>query len=154
MPKVLAVSNEVIEPLWTRQVRGHDVDLVLAAGDLPFDYLGLWTRDGMPTRWPGPLGTVNADGRVVAVAGPRVAGLGGSIRHNSGPDQWAKAQMSRRARVLCPHAVVRALEPSILVHGHIHPHGEAVPERTMGATRVINAVGYRVLEIPGASHEP
>ncbi|MDQ3576056.1 MAG: metallophosphoesterase, partial [Actinomycetota bacterium] len=51
----------------------------------------------------------------------------------------------------CLHAVVRALKPSALVHGHIHPHGEPVPDRTMGATRVINAVGYRVLEIPGAS---
>ncbi len=39
MPKVLAVADEVVEHLWTTRVRGHDVDLVLAAGDLPFDYL-------------------------------------------------------------------------------------------------------------------
>ncbi|MFD1051137.1 metallophosphoesterase, partial [Kibdelosporangium lantanae] len=39
MPKVLTVSDEVVESLWTDQVRRHSVDLVLAAGDLPFDYL-------------------------------------------------------------------------------------------------------------------
>ena len=89
MPRVLAVADEVVEALWTDRVRRHDVDLVLAAGDLPFDYLeflagaldrpcvfvpgnhdpdltgyanvrGLWTRAGIPTRWPGPAGVSSA----------------------------------------------------------------------------------------------
>ena len=51
----------------------------------------------------------------------------------------------------CLHAAVRVMRPTFLVHGHIHPHGEPVPDRNMGATKVVNTVGYRVLDIPGAS---
>ncbi|MEU7475740.1 metallophosphoesterase [Lentzea sp. NPDC042327] len=128
MPRILAVADEVVEQLWTDQVHQHsDVDLVLAAGDLPFDYLeflanaldkplvfvpgnhdadlsgysnvrGLWTKAGVPVRWPGPPGAVNADERVVDVAGLRIAGLGGSIRYNRGPNQWTERQQARRAR--------------------------------------------------------
>ncbi|SDG75507.1 Predicted phosphoesterase [Lentzea fradiae] len=127
MVRVLAVSDEVVEQLWTEQVRSYRVDLVLAAGDLPFDYLeflvnalerplvfvpgnhdtdlsgytnvrGLWTKAGLPARWPGPAGAVNADERVVDVAGLRIAGLGGSIRYNKGPNQWTERQQARRAR--------------------------------------------------------
>ncbi len=220
MPKVLAVSDEVVERLWTAKVRSHDVDLVLAAGDLPFDYLeflsdaldrpcvfvpgnhdadlsgydqahGLWMKDGLPAEYPGPTGAVNVDGRVADVAGLRIAGLGGSIRYNGGPNQWTERQMARRAgRVRrraglrrfrdgrgvdvllthspprgvgdredpphrgfeCLHETVRRLRPGLLVHGHIHPHGEPVPDRNMGDTRVVNTVGYRILDIPGSSH--
>ncbi|MGW5054182.1 metallophosphoesterase family protein [Actinokineospora sp. NPDC004072] len=220
MPKVLAVSDEVVDQLWTDQVRRHQVDLVLAAGDLPFDYLeflmdaldrpcvfvpgnhdadltgydrsggGLWTRDGLPVEWPGPAGAVNADVRVADVAGLRIAGLGGSIRYNRGPNQWTEREMARRARrlrrraalrrlrdgrgvdVLLTHSpprgvgdredpahrgfaslltTVRKLRPRYLVHGHIHPHGEPVPDRDIGGTRVINTVGYRILDIPEAT---
>jgi predicted phosphohydrolase len=129
MTRVLAVADEVVERLWTSHVRQLDVDLVLGAGDLPFDYLeylssaldrpcvfvpgnhdvdlsgysnvrGLWTKAGMPSRWPGPTGAVNADGSVVDVAGLRIAGLGGSIRYNNGPNQWTERQQARRARRL------------------------------------------------------
>lgn len=219
MPKVLAVSDEVVDRLWTDQVRRHRVDLVLAAGDLPFDYLeflidaldrpcvfvpgnhdvdlsgfdrsarGLWTRDGLPAEWPGPAGAVNADLRVADVAGLRIAGLGGSIRYNRGPNQWTERQMAGRSRALrrraalrrlrdgrgvdvllthspprgvgdredpphrgfrSLHTTVRKLRPRFLLHGHIHPHGEAVPDRNLGDTRVINTVGYRILDIPEA----
>jgi predicted phosphodiesterase len=39
--RVLTVSDEVVDSLWTAWIhkRAGDVDLVLAAGDLPFDYL-------------------------------------------------------------------------------------------------------------------
>jgi predicted phosphodiesterase len=220
VPKVLAVADEVVERLWTTRVRRHDVDLVLAAGDLPFDYIafladaldrpcvfvpgnhdidltgytssrGLWTTAGLPARWPGPAGAINADGRIVDVVGLRIAGLGGSIRYNQGPNQWTERQQSRRSRVLrgkaavrrlhdgrgvdvllthspprhlgdredlphrgfqCLHPTVRALRPAVLIHGHIHPHGEPVPDRTLGDTQVINTVGYRILDIPEAGH--
>ncbi|HEY0639942.1 MAG TPA: metallophosphoesterase [Pseudonocardiaceae bacterium] len=215
MARVLAISDEVEPTLWTGAVREHRVDLVLAAGDLPFDYLdfiagaldrpcvlvpgnhdpdlsgyrlrrGLWTRDGMPARWPGPPGAVNADGRVVTVAGVTVAGLGGSVRYRPGPNQWTQRQQARRARRLrarvawrgqrvdvllthspprwcgdredpphqgfeCLHGLVSALRPKLLVHGHIHPHGSAVPNRRLGATEVVNVVGHRVLEVQDAA---
>ncbi|MGQ0838248.1 metallophosphoesterase family protein [Actinokineospora sp.] len=222
MPKVLAVADEVVERLWTDKVREHQVDLVLAAGDLPFDYLeflsdaldrpcvfvpgnhdvsldgyasrhGLWMKDGLPTEWPGPAGAVNVDTRVADVAGLRIAGLGGSIRYNQGPNQWTERQMTWRAHRLrrraavrrlrdgrgidvllthapprgvgdredpphrgfeCLHDTVRRLRPALLLHGHIHPHGEQVPDRTLGDTRVVNTVGYRILDIPEAGHAP
>src|SRR5207248_4945634 len=46
---------------------------------------------------PGPGGGTSVDGRVVQVAGLRVAGLGGSVRYKDGPNQYTQAQMRRRA---------------------------------------------------------
>jgi calcineurin-like phosphoesterase family protein len=218
MPKVLAVSDEVVDSLWTDRVRRHDVDLVLAAGDLPFEYLeflidaldrpcafvpgnhdadlsgyvegrGLSLRDGLPSEWPGPAGGVNVDGRVADVAGLRIAGLGGSIRYSDGPNQWTERQQARRARRVsrsaawrrlrdgrgvdvllthapargvgdgadpphrgfaCLHDAVRRMRPKLLVHGHIHPFGNQVPDRRIGDTLVVNTVGFRLLEIDGS----
>jgi calcineurin-like phosphoesterase family protein len=223
MPRVLTVSDEVVAALWTDQVRRHRVDLVLAAGDLPFDYLeyladaleqpcvfvpgnhdmdlggyahsrGMWLRNGFPADWPGPQGWVDADGRIVDVAGLRIAGLGGSIRYNEGPNQWTERQQAKRVRKLaraakrkhrkdgrgvdvllthspprgvgdredpphrgfaCLHDAVRRLRPSMLLHGHIHPHGEHIGERELHGTRIINTVGYRIMDIPArGDHAP
>ncbi|MFJ1761747.1 metallophosphoesterase [Amycolatopsis sp. NPDC088138] len=215
MTKALVVADEVDERLWTDAVRTRPVDLVIGAGDLPYDYLaflasaldapcvfvpgnhdpdlsgytrygGLSMKDGFPTVWPGPAGGVNADGRVVDVAGIRFAGLGGSIRYNDGPNQWTQRQQGRRARALerrarwrhrrdgrdvdvllthsppldlgdredpphrgfsCLHRTIERLRPKWLLHGHIHPHGEPVPDRVVGATRIRNVVGHRIMEL-------
>jgi hypothetical protein len=215
MVRALAVSDEVEAALCSGAGRRYAVDLIVAAGDLPFDYLaelsdhvdrpgvlvpgnhdpdisgytqrrGLWMRAGLPALWPGPAGFDDADGRVLDVAGIRFAGLGGCVRYRSGPNQWTQNQQARRARRLvraarwatrrdgrpvdvllthapprhcgdredgphhgfdCLHAVVAALRPRLLVHGHIHPHGEPVPDRMLGDTRVVNVVGRRVLEL-------
>jgi len=215
MPRILAVADEVVEQLWTSQIHQHEVDLIVAAGDLPFDYLeflanaldrplvfvpgnhdvdlsgysnvrGLWTKAGVPVRWPGPTGAVNADERVVDVAGLRIAGLGGSIRYNKGPNQWTERQQARRARrvsrlagwrrlrdgrgvdVLLTHSppldcgdepdaphrgfecfrgLVSRLRPPFMLHGHIHPHGVPRPDRQLGDTRVVNVVGYKVMDV-------
>lgn len=215
MVRVLAVSDEEVAELCLGTARRHDVDLVVAAGDLHFTYLsgivdtldrpgvlvpgnhdpdisgysqraGMWMRSGQPVDWPGPAGFADADGRVVDVAGLRFAGLGGCVRYRSGPNQWTQAQQARRGRKLvrsarrmtrrdgrtvdvllthapprhcgdqedgphhgfdCLHAVVAALRPRLLVHGHIHPFGRPVPDRFLGDTRVVNVVGRRVLEL-------
>ncbi|WP_197321387.1 metallophosphoesterase [Saccharomonospora sp. NB11] len=147
-PRVLAVSDEVDEALWNGCGRPVSVDLILAAGDLPFDYLdflastfdrplvfvpgnhdpdlrgfdvrnGLSLRAGFPSRWPGPPGGVNADGRVVEVAGLRIAGLGGSPRYNHGPNQWSERAQARRARRL----VRRARGPVDVLLTHAPPRG-------------------------------
>ncbi|RZQ62656.1 metallophosphoesterase family protein [Amycolatopsis suaedae] len=215
MVRALVVADEVDERLWAGTgLGGISVDLVLAAGDLPFDYLeflagaldrpcvfvpgnhdpdlsgftrygGLSMRDGFPERWPGPAGGVNADGRVVDVCGLRIAGLGGSIRYREGPNQWTERQQARRARKVvrlarrrsrrdgrgvdvllthspprrlgdredpphhgfeCLHHTVERLRPGWLLHGHIHPHGEAVPDRRIGETVVRNVVGQHIME--------
>ncbi|WP_086826723.1 metallophosphoesterase [Allokutzneria sp. NRRL B-24872] len=221
MVKVLAVADEVVEQLWTSYIQQIKVDLILAAGDLPYDYLehlsnaldrpcvfvpgnhdpdltgytnvrGLWTKSGIPTRWPGPAGGVNADGRVVDAAGLRIAGIGGSIRYNRGPNQWTERQQARRVRRMarlanwrqlrdgrgvdvllthsppkdcgdredpphrgfaCLHDAVRRLGPPLMLHGHIHPHGEPTPDRQLASTRVVNVVGYHVMEIPSRGQE-
>lgn len=117
MARALVVADEVDHALWSDVGRVGSVDLLLSAGDLPFDYLeflvdalevpavmvpgnhdrelggytlhaGLSVRAGFPERWPGPRGWANADTRVVTAAGLRIAGLGGSVRYSGGPNQW------------------------------------------------------------------
>ncbi|ASR34324.1 metallophosphoesterase [Prauserella marina] len=143
MPRALVVADEVEERLWTGCGPLPSVDLVLAAGDLPFDYLdhlagsldcplvfvpgnhdpdlsgftrfrGLTLRAGFPVTWPGPLGGGNADARVVDVAGIRVAGLGGSPRYRPGPNQWTQRQQARRARTLVRKALWKGLRAGSL----------------------------------------
>ena len=43
--------------------------------------------------------------------------------------------------------LIRAFRPLLAVHGHVHPFGRAVPERRLGATRVVNVVAARVLDL-------
>src|SRR5260221_14368157 len=114
---VLAVSDEPDEVLAADPSAARSADLILACGDLPFDYLGslmnaldvplvfvpgnhdpdvsgyrlsragLTLRAGLPARPPWPDGAVNADARAVDLAGLRLAGPGGRPAHNRGPDQ-------------------------------------------------------------------
>jgi hypothetical protein len=132
--RVLAVSDEVDEGLYADPHAARGVGLVLACGDLPFDYLGylmdaldaplvfvpgnhdpdvsgyriarsgLSVQAGLPVTLPWPSGAINADGRVVDVAGLRIAGLGGSPRYSTGPNQYTEGQQARRARSLARRA--------------------------------------------------
>jgi hypothetical protein len=125
--RVLAVSDEVDEALAADPGAARTAELILACGDLPFEYLdrlmnaldvplafvpgnhdrdvsgfrsarnGLTLRAGLPATPPWPDGAVNADGRVVDVAGLRVAGLGGCLRYGAGPNQYTDRQQARRA---------------------------------------------------------
>jgi calcineurin-like phosphoesterase family protein len=217
MPRILAVADEVDESLGKETLAQLRPDLVLSAGDLPFDYLEyLVTVLNVPLlyvpgnhdpslrerreelAWPpsislkdahdpvGPLGCTNVDGRIEDVRGIRVAGLGGSVRYREGPNQYTQKEMRLRARrlrrratawglrgrrgvdVLLTHApplgvgdeddpahqgfealleLVERLSPNLLVHGHIHPYGEAKPDRQLGTTTVVNAVPFRLLEV-------
>ena len=115
--RVLAVSDEVDDALLADPSAARGVELILACGDLPMEYLGslmdclevplvfvpgnhdpdlsgyrisragLTLRAGMPVRPPWPDGAVSADGRLVDVAGLRVAGLGGCRRYSGGPSR-------------------------------------------------------------------
>ena len=96
------------------RVRDLRVDVVLAAGDLPWDYLETLVslldvpaafvpgnhepRIGRGT--PGPRGMVNVDSRVLEVGGLRIAGLGGCVRYNDGDHQYTQEQYDARARTL------------------------------------------------------
>jgi len=127
---VLAVSDEVDEGLYADLGPVRAAKLIVACGDLPFEYLGylmngldvplvfvpgnhdadlsgyrssrtgLTLRAGLPAAAPWPDGAVNADRRIVDVAGLRVAGLGGCRRYGSGPNQYSDRQLAGRARSL------------------------------------------------------
>jgi calcineurin-like phosphoesterase family protein len=123
MTRILAIADEVDEGLYTDKLLQLRADLVVSCGDLPFDYLEyivsrldvplvyvpgnhdaelrssdpIWTPLGTDAPERGPLGCVNADGRVVVAAGLRIAGLGGSIRYRPGPNQYTDAEMRWRA---------------------------------------------------------
>ena len=126
MTRILAVADEVDEGLYGDRLRQLRPDLVLSAGDLPFDYLeylvsrvdvpliyvpGNHDEDlaGQDSTWSplrfetpprGPEGCDNADGRILDAAGLRIAGLGGSLRYREGPNQYSQAAMRRRALTL------------------------------------------------------
>jgi uncharacterized protein len=127
MVRVLAVSDEVSDALWGPKAAALAPDLVLAAGDLPFDYLeflasttnapvlfvpgnhdpaiprarvhrsGQFLRAGMPCEPPRPAGCRSVDGTVLDAGGLRVAGLGGCVRYRPGPNQYSQREHHRRA---------------------------------------------------------
>ena len=122
MVNVLVVADEVAPNLQEHTLRDLAPDLVLAAGDLPWDYLewiassvdapmvfvpgnhdpairsakrgrnGDLDRAGMPCEAPRPHGVVNADQQVVEAAGLRIAGLGGCVKYRPGPHQYTQRQ--------------------------------------------------------------
>ena len=220
MPRILAVADEVKEVLYTNALKELKPQVVVACGDLPFEYLEyLVTIACVPLLYvpgnhdptlrerrledelsdftqpfhfsrsrpdPGPDGCTNIDGRIVEAAGLRIAGLGGSMLYNHGPNQYTEGQMRRRALALelrtwarlkrpggkldllvthspplgvgdgddlahrgfaCFHSLVHRLRPTLLIHGHIHPHGTSCADLHISETKVINAVGYRLLEM-------
>jgi hypothetical protein len=123
MTRILAVADEVDEGMYGERLPRLAPEVVVACGDLPFDYLEyLVSRLDVPLLYvpgnhdpdlhapgrtwsalspgvedPGPPGCINADGRVIEVAGLRVAGLGGSVRYRPGPNQYSQSEMRRRA---------------------------------------------------------
>lgn len=152
---MLAVSDEVDAALSTDLTPVRGVELILACGDLPFEYLGylmdgldvplvfvpgnhdpdvsgytqsragIHLRAGLPESPPWPPGAVNADGRVVTVAGLRIAGLGGSVRYSDGPNQYTEREQTRRARRLVrrAHRPPWRRRPIDVLMAHAPPRG-------------------------------
>jgi Icc-related predicted phosphoesterase len=210
--RILAIADEVEQALYGEALHRLRPDVILSAGDLPFDYLeNLVTRANVPLvyvpgnhdpdlarvvrsngMWsvpedvlPGPQGCDTADGLVLETVGLRIAGLGGSIRYKEGPNQYTQTQMrwralrlEARARVrlgfgggldvlvahtpplgvgdgedpahqgfAALHRLVEQLRPRLLVHGHVHPVHKRALDRTLGATRVVNVIPYKLLEV-------
>ena len=152
MVRVLAVSDVVEDTLWADAHRARGAELIVACGDLPFEYLGrlmnaldaplvfvpgnhdpdlsgyqtsragLTLRAGMPVRQPWPDGAIPADGAIVTVAGLRVAGLGGCRRYGEGPNQYSDRQFGRRAWRLTALATLRRQRVDVLLT-HAPPRG-------------------------------
>lgn len=121
--KILALSDEVVEALYRPEIvdRFGEVDLILGCGDLPFFYLEfIVTILGKPLYYvhgnhdkpsqylsDGRIidraeGCEAIESRVVRAGDLLVAGLGGSIRYNTGPHQFTQGEMSRRLLGLAP----------------------------------------------------
>ena len=216
MVRILAIADEKTRSLSVARIRSIAPDLVVACGDLPFDYLDyvasaanrtllfvpgnhdpdlktrslpMYTDSDFTLAWkepPGPPGGVNLDGSVQEWKGVTFAGLGGSIRYRPGPNQYSEREMwlrtlrlRARSRVRemigkgsvdvlvthspprghgdledhahrgfeCFEGLVERLEPEVVLHGHVHPHGFEKPDRTIGNTRLVNVVPYQVIEV-------
>ncbi len=129
--KILAVSDQVVDNLYTSDVKDHfgDVDLILGCGDLPYYYLEFLvtvinrplyfvygnhdqsieiTADG--TRRIAPAGCDPLGGRTIAFKGLILAGLDGSIRYNrEGEYQFTQAEMDRKALALVARLMLNRL---------------------------------------------
>lgn len=119
--KLLALSDQEVERIYTLTARGHfhDVNLILGCGDLPYTYLEyLVTMLNVPLYYvPGnhdpkyderspaaqAEGGFNLDGRLAHSQGLLLAGLGGSIRYRpDGVNQYTQAEAFGRALRLLP----------------------------------------------------
>ena len=43
--------------------------------------------------------------------------------------------------------LIKEFHPLLLVHGHVHPYGRALPELQLDGTRIVNAIPSRLIEI-------
>ena len=112
--KILLLSDVADPALWDYLNRSllEGIELVLACGDLPAEYLSFLTcfthapivyvhgnHDGAYVEHP-PEGCICADGDLVTVNGLRILGLGGSMKYRVGKNMYTEAQMNWRVRRL------------------------------------------------------
>ncbi|HLO18222.1 MAG TPA: metallophosphoesterase [Anaerolineales bacterium] len=126
--KILAVSDEVVERLYSLCTSGHfrDIKLILGCGDLPYPYLeNLLTLLNIPLFYvPGnhdPIysadntlavveGGSNLDLRIVRFKKFLIGGLGGSIRYRpNGTNQYSQGETYRRAFRLLPRLLLNKI---------------------------------------------
>ena len=119
--KILAVSDMVVDRLYSTQVAQHlrDIKIILGCGDLPYEYLEflvtalnvplLYVPGNHDTAYDAKVPSAHAqgceclDGKVQSVKGLNIAGIGGSIRYKpGGPNQYTQYQMYSRMSVLIP----------------------------------------------------
>jgi Icc-related predicted phosphoesterase len=119
--KILAVSDEVVDRLYSSQITQtyREVDLVLGCGDLPYEYLEfLVTALNVPLLYvPGnhdaqyiednpaskAEGCIHLDQHVLQIKGLNIAGLGGSVRYKPRhPNQYSQVAMYGRAMSILP----------------------------------------------------
>lgn len=148
--KILCIADEIDPVVYSPRIKERfgDVGLVLAAGDLPAEYLefissmlncpllyveGNHDADSSveSQAWPRfPLaqekGARNIGFRLVREGGLSILGLPGSIRYNRGPNQYSDAGMALRLFALAPRLLLerilrgRAVD---LVLAHASPLG-------------------------------
>jgi len=142
--KILAVSDQIVDRLYTSSVRETypDIKMIIGCGDLPYPYLEfLTTIYNVPLYYvPGNHdpeyaqnaasrveGGDNLDGRVIFSKGLLIAGLGGSVRYQlHTPNQYSQMGMFLRVYNLLPHIFIERLRyrrPLDLLIAHSPPAG-------------------------------
>jgi Icc-related predicted phosphoesterase len=126
--KILAVSDEVVERLYSLCTNGHfkDVELILGCGDLPYPYLeNLLTFLNKPLMYvPGNHdphynsenqlahveGGSNLDRKLTRYKKFLIGGFGGSIRYRpDGTNQYTQNEAYLRAFSMLPHLLLNRL---------------------------------------------
>jgi Icc-related predicted phosphoesterase len=127
--KILALSDEVVERLYSLCDRGHfsEIDLMLGCGDLPYEYLeNLLTLLNVPLLYvPGnhdpnykygealtyAEGGSNLDLKAIRIKKFLIGGLGGSVRYRPhGTNQYTQSEAYLRAFRLLPRLVLNRLQ--------------------------------------------
>lgn len=160
--KILAVSDEVVERLYTLCSNGHlqGVELILGCGDLPYTYLeNLVTMLNMPLFYvPGnhdpeyhmgmPLahaeGGSNLDLKLVRHKRFLIGGFGGSVRYRpDGTNQYSQREAYVRAIRLLPGLFANRLKfgraLDILIT-HSPPYG--IHDEETQAHRGLHAINW------------
>ena len=143
--KILAVSDEVVDRLYTAQIseRFRDVDIILGCGDLPYEYLEflvsvlnvplLYVPGNHDPQYTPRKPETRADGcnildlRATRMKGLNLAGLGGSIRYRPDPpNQYTQIEMYLRIISFLPRLLKQRVQTGGLldiVIAHSPPHG-------------------------------
>jgi uncharacterized protein len=127
--KILAVSDQVVERVYTLASNGHfqDTELILGCGDMPYTYLEyLVTILNVPMYYvPGnhdprfdlrsdrahAEGGSNLDLKVIRYKTFLIGGFGGSIRYRpDGVNQYNQAEAYLRAFVMLPRLMLNRLQ--------------------------------------------
>ena len=139
--KLLCVSDHVDPLVYTTTIkeRFSDIDLVLAAGDLPLSYYGFivsslnrpllfvfgnhelaelsryrHSRGLSPVSFKDDysapsFGSIHIGGRVKRIKGIIIAGLGGCPVYNRGPNQFSELSMTLRILRLIPRLILNRI---------------------------------------------
>jgi Icc-related predicted phosphoesterase len=126
--KILALSDEVVERLYSLCDRGHfaGIDLILGCGDLPYEYLeNLLTLLNAPLLYvPGnhdpnyrfgePLtyaeGGTHLDLKIIHIKNLLIGGFGGSIQYRPrGTNQYTQTEAYARAVRLLPRLLLNKI---------------------------------------------
>lgn len=126
--KILAVSDQVVERIYTLISHGHfqGVDIILGCGDLPYTYLEylvsmlnvpmVYVPGNHDPEYNSRFNTTRAEGgsnldlQRARVKGLLIAGLGGSVKYRpDGVNQHTQAEAFQRAAQLMPGLLFNCL---------------------------------------------
>jgi hypothetical protein len=117
--KILCVSDQIDPLVYSNSIKKRfaDVEMILCAGDLPMDYLdfivtnlnrpllfvfGNHNAEEMRGNDPESFSSTHLGSKIRKEAGLIVAGLGGCMRYNRGPNQFTDRQMYFEIMKLIP----------------------------------------------------